>query len=188
MNARAVEDAARRLRELHREEWEDVALAVLTLALAIAATQVRPTVALPLLAGGGAAAVLAVRAFWRRWDLLDRLTFERDAHTIPEVRAEALKAATPESRQRLAQTIHRIVRGPGLALAGRVTAYVDELEELATELERAELVLDPACAVECVRLLTDGSESPLFNPSLPPQDVRSRVRQIRSGFERQLVV
>jgi len=34
----------------------------------------------------------------------------------------------------------------------------------------------------CKRLLTDFAESPLFNPALPPEEVRSRVRQIRAGF------
>ena len=34
-----------------------------------------------------------------------------------------------------------------------------------------------------MRLLTDLGESPLLNPTLPPEDLRSRIRQIRSGFE-----
>ena len=59
----------------------------------------------------------------------------------------------------------------------------EELEALACELEDEELALDPACAVACMRLLSDVSESPLLNPALPPELLRSRVRQIRSGFE-----
>jgi hypothetical protein len=59
----------------------------------------------------------------------------------------------------------------------------EELEALASELEDDELALDPACAVACMRLLSDLSASPLLNPALPPEELRSRVRQIRSGFE-----
>ena len=34
----------------------------------------------------------------------------------------------------------------------------------------------------CKRLLTDFVESPLFDPALPPEELRSRVRRIRAGF------
>jgi hypothetical protein len=37
--------------------------------------------------------------------------------------------------------------------------------------------------VACTRLLTDLEGSPLLNPALPPEELRSRVRRIRSGFE-----
>ena len=59
----------------------------------------------------------------------------------------------------------------------------EELEALARELEDDELALDRAFAVACMRLLSDVSASPHFNPALPPERLRSRVRQIRSGFE-----
>jgi hypothetical protein len=71
---------------------------------------------------------------------------------------------------------------PGLALGARITAAEEELEALASELDDAELELDPACALACMRLLSDLAESPLLNPALSPEELRSRVRQIRSGF------
>jgi hypothetical protein len=49
--ARAVEEAATRLRELRLEEWEDLGLA-LALGLAPVAAEVRPAFALPLFVGG----------------------------------------------------------------------------------------------------------------------------------------
>jgi hypothetical protein len=73
MYARALDDAGTRLSELRREEWADFGLATLALTLAIAATQVRPALAMPLFVGGVAAWALGIRARWRHWDLVDRL-------------------------------------------------------------------------------------------------------------------
>ena len=61
-----------------------------------------------------------------------------------------------------------------LAYRDRVILAVEELEALACELEDDELALDPACAVACMRLVSDVSESPLLNPDLPPELLRSR--------------
>jgi hypothetical protein len=58
----------------------------------------------------------------------------------------------------------------------------DELDALAAELEDDGLALDPVAAVACVRLLSDLPASPLLNPAAPVSDLRSRIRQIRSGF------
>ena len=66
MYARAVDDAAAHLRELRNEEWAEFALAALALGLSLAATQVRPALALPLFLGGVVVGVLGTRAFWRR--------------------------------------------------------------------------------------------------------------------------
>ena len=64
MHARAVDDAAAHLRELRNEEAE-FAPAALALGLSLAATQVRPALALPLFLGGVVVGVLGTRAFWR---------------------------------------------------------------------------------------------------------------------------
>ena len=85
MYARAVDDAGTRLRELRRDEWHDLALAGVALALAIGATAYAPSLALPLLIGGLAVGALGIRALWRRWDLVDRLADEPDAYAIAEV-------------------------------------------------------------------------------------------------------
>lgn len=179
MYARAVDDADSRLRELRHDEWERLGLGGLALGLAVVAAEVRPSLALPLFLGGLVVGVLGVTALWRRWDLVDRLAGERDAYVIPEVLAHALREATMERRHDFAVRIRGTLRGPvtpGLATAA------EELEVLASELDDGELALDPACAVACMRLLSDPAESPLFNPMLPPDELRSRVRQIRAGF------
>jgi hypothetical protein len=182
MYARAVDDASVRLHELRQEELQDFGLAALAFGLALAATQVRPAFALPLFLGGVAVGALAVRALWRRWDLVDRLAGERDAYVISDVLAYASRETTKERRQWFAAVIRSVVNQPGSAGVGRIQAAAEDLEGLASELEDEELALDPLCAVACARLVSDPGQSPLLNPALPPEELRSRVRQIRSGF------
>jgi hypothetical protein len=182
MYARAVDEAAARLRALRHEELEDLGLATLALVLAIVAAEVRPALAMPLFLGGLAVGALGVRALWRRWDLVERLAGERDAYVIPEVLAYASREATIDRRHSYAALIRSRLPQPGLVSDARMVAAADELESLAAELDDSALALDPAAAVACMRLLTDLGESPLLNPALPPEDLRARVRQIRCGF------
>ena len=72
---------------------------------------------------------------------------------------------------------------PGFPLAPRVAGAAEELVALASELEDEELALDPECAVRCLELLTNGTDSPLLNDLLPAEDVQVRIRQIRAGFD-----
>jgi hypothetical protein len=123
---------------------------------------------------------LGIRALWRHWDLLDRLADERDAFVIPEVRTFASRDATLERRHTFAALIHGHLKPP---LDPRLVAVADELDALASELENGELELDPARAIACLRLLSDPGESPLLDVSVPAEELSSRVRQIRSGFQ-----
>lgn len=182
MYARTVEDASARLHELRQQEIQDLVLAGVALGSAVAATQLLPTLALPLFIGGLTIGGLAVRALWRRWDLVDRLAGEPDAYAISEVHEYALRETTMERRRTFATLVRNILEEPGSACRPTGTDEADELEGLAADLEDEELELDPACAVACLRLLSDPTESPLFNPALPRGSLRSRVRRIRAGF------
>ena len=182
MYARAVDEASSRLRELRQEEFGDLGLAALSIGLALAATEVRPVFAMPLFLGGVVVGIRGMSALLRRWDLVERLAGERDAYVIPEVLAYAAREATVDRRHTSATLIRGQLQQTGMAHGDRVMLAAEELEALACELEDDELALDPACAVACMRLLNDVSESPLLNPALPPELLRSRVRQIRSGF------
>jgi hypothetical protein len=183
MYARAVDDAAERLGALRQEECGALGLAALALGLAVAVTQVHPQLALPLFLGGLGVGALGLRAVVLRWDLLERLAGERDALVIPEVRAYASREATIERRRTFAAMLRRNLSEPGRAGDQRLVAVADELDALAAELEDDELALDPVAAVACVRLLSDLPASPLLNPAAPVSELRSRIRQIRSGFE-----
>jgi len=157
-------------------------LAALMFGLALGASGLSPSLAVPLLVGALASTFLAVRAFWRRWDLLDRLTFDRDAYRIPEVGVLGGRSATMEARHVLSQSIRRLLEPTGYPYAARVRAEAEGLEALARELDDPTLVLEPACAVACKQLLTEPISSPLFNEALPADDAGVRVRQIRAGF------
>jgi hypothetical protein len=182
MNARAVDDAAARIGELRREEREDLGLAAFTLGLAVAFAVVYPPLALPLLLGGFAVGVLGLRALYRQWDLVERLSGDHHAHVISEVRKRAARESTAERRHVFAASIRSRLAQPWPDVAERVASVAPELEALASELDDDELELDPASAVACARLLEDFIASPLLNPDVPPDELRSRVRQIRSGF------
>jgi hypothetical protein len=182
MDARTIDNAGERLRELRQEEWEDLGLAAFALGLAVLAAHARPSLALPLFLGGIGLGALGLRALWRRWDLVERLSGERDAYVIPYVLAHAAREATLERRHASASVIRSALAEPGPGLEARVAAVAGELEALASDLDDPELVLDPGCAVACMRLLSDLEGSPLLNRALPPEELRSHVRQIRSGF------
>jgi hypothetical protein len=181
MYARAVEEAAVRLRELRREGWEDFALAGAAMALALAAAQAHHTLTVPLFIGSLVVGGLGVRALWRRWDLVDRLSGERDAHAISEVLDYASREATPERRRGYAASIRHTMR-ERLAHNPRIARVGDELEGLARELEDSELTLDPACAVACRRLLTNPADSALFDPAVSAEDLLASIRRIRFGL------
>lgn len=167
------------MHDLRLEEWEDGAVAVAAFGLAIAASAVRPALALPLFLGGLFVAGRAVVASLRRGELLDRLLDERDAYALPEVRGRAEEEASMINRRRLSRVIRARLE---LAVEPRFVANAEQLTELAKELVDPLLELDPACAVACSRLLSDPDRSPLINASLPAEDVGSRLVQIRSGF------
>jgi len=159
-----------------------LALAAVALGLALAATQIRPTFAIPFLLGGVVVGARGTMALWRRWDLVERLAGQQEAYVIPEVLARAARETTTERRHIYAARIRRELTETGLTYRARIVDSAEELEALAAELEDDELMLGPLSAVMCKRLLTDFVESPLFNPAFAPEDVRSRVRQIRAGF------
>ncbi|HEX5468457.1 MAG TPA: hypothetical protein VFW80_05370 [Gaiellaceae bacterium] len=178
MYGRAADDAAARLRDLRREEWEDFGVAGLALVGAVAATDVWPALAVPLFVGGLALAARGVWALWHRWDLVDRLAEEPAAYVIPEVLDYASREATRERRWTFAALIRARLSEPEI----NVQAVADELEALVAELEDDSLLLEPASAVACMRLLSDLGDSSLLDPAAPADELRSRVRRIRSGF------
>jgi hypothetical protein len=177
MYARAVEEGAARLRALRHEEWEDLGLGAAAVALAIAATQAWPELAVPLFVGGIVVGVRGVRAAWRRWDLVDRLAGYVDAYVIPEVLAYASRHASMERRR----TFASYLRCRLLTSDERIAAVAQDLEALARELEDESLALDPVAAIACMRLLSE-TDSPLLDPTASAEELRSRVLQVRSGF------
>jgi hypothetical protein len=182
MHARAIDDARARLRELRREEWQDLALAGTAFVLAVAATRGAPSLALPLLVGGMSLGVLGMRALWRRWDLVDRLAGEPDAYSIAEVLAYASREATMERRQTFAALIRQHLEPTPEGGVNRLEDATEDLAALADELDAESLLLSPACAVACWRLVSDPTQSPLLGHGPGRAPLRSTVGQIRAGF------
>jgi hypothetical protein len=180
--ARAVDQADARLRDLRLEERGELGLAAAALAASVVATEVFPPLVAPLFIGGLFVGALGARAMWRRWDLLERLSGDSDAHVIDEVRAFALREATMDRRRTFASLIRARLSDATLAGETRVFAVADDLEALAVDLEDDDLTLAPAAAVACMRLLSDVARSPLLNRELSTEDLRARVLQIRCGF------
>jgi hypothetical protein len=182
--ARAVDQADARLRDLRLEERGELGLAAAALAASVIATEVFPPLVAPLFIGGLFVGALGARAMWRRWDLLERLSGESDAHVIAEVRAFALREATMDRRRSFAALIRARLSDARLSGEFRVLAVADDLEALAVDLDDDDQALDPAAAVACMRLLSDVARSPLLNRELPTEDLRAGVLRIRCGFSR----
>ena len=185
MYARTVDEAAATLHSLKREQFEDLGLAAVVLALAVAAGEFYPALAIPLFLGGLFVGASGMKALWRRWDLVDRLAGERDAYVISDVRKYAMAETTMERRHEFAELIRLHVLEeedePDTAFQARVAG---KLEALVSELDDDTLELEPACAVACGRLLTDVAGRRLLDSSLSVDDLLSTVHQIRAGFVR----
>jgi hypothetical protein len=182
MYARALEEAEAQLGELHEDEVQRVALSAVALGGSLAATVLYEPLVLPLFVGGLALGVLGIGAIWRHWDLLDRLADERDAYSIPAVRSYAARDARMDRRLGHAAVLRSWVRQAARSADARILEVAGELEELARELENAELELDPACALACRRLVSDPTASPLLNHALPCDELDSCIARIRAGF------
>lgn len=180
MYARAVEEAAVQLRGLRHEQWGSLALGGSAVAGALAATQAWPALAVPLFVGGLVVGAGGVRAALRRSALLDHLAGDRDAYVISDVLAHASLEGTMDRRRTYAALIRRRLTEP--ALEPPIQDAAEELEALASDLVDEGLALDPACAVLCVRMLTDLVESPFLRAAAPRGELRSCVGRIRGGF------
>jgi hypothetical protein len=180
MNARAVEHAEGRLHELKALSIGGGALALGTFSAALAATQLHPELAVPLLLGAMTVALVAMRAFVRASLLVEDVAADTDALTIPEVRRYALRISAPERRRRLAASI-RSALDASHGDVPRVEANRDRLEELEAALLDERLALDPALAVALDGLSTRGWDT-FYGSTVPPDELRSSLQRILTGF------
>jgi hypothetical protein len=177
MYAGALQDAEAELAELRRDEQCRIALSAVALGASLVATAIFPPLVAPLLVGGLAIGVLGVLAFWRHWDLLDRLADDRDAYLIAEVLAYGAREARMDRRRDHAAMIRAWASCPD----ARAAELIDELADLADALEDDRLELDPASAMACRRFVSEPAVSPLFAGS-SGEDLRSALNRLRAGF------
>jgi hypothetical protein len=178
MDARTIERASIELQGLREAEWSRLGLGGAALGLAVMATSLAPSLAVPLFVGGLVVVAAGVRALWQHWDLVDRLAAERDAYVISEVRAYAAREATMGRRRAHAATIRSLLRSE-LPPTGVTAVVAEELEALARDLEDERLALDPASAFACARLL--GAAAPLHRLA-SVAELRATVVRIRAGL------
>jgi hypothetical protein len=185
--ARALDDAAERIRDKRRRVFESVLLAAACGLLTWLALGPRPALAYSLAAGAAFEALVALWALLSRRGLIARLALEPDAYAIPEVEAYGASITRPRQLAILARGIRSMVRDAlrpdSLYLGDRVIRYARELEAVARDLVAPGARVHPSSVARCRRLLTEAAESPLYNPKLPAEDIPQIVRRIRAGIE-----
>ena len=63
-----------------------------------------------------------------------------------------------------------------------MTLYSGQIELLANDLASPIAQIRPSSAAACLRLLTHASESPLYNPDVPAEELPAAIRRIRLGI------
>jgi hypothetical protein len=182
MHARALEEAWGRLREITRAIRDGaVLMAALTLSAAGLAPLSRPLGVALATAAVVEAVVLGVR-FMRRRQLLEHLALVPAAYEIPDVAEYGRKATRRRERERTAEAFGRILDdgggSPALWLPERVTALEIELRAVLDALRMAGSAVQPAAMIACRQLVTNPVRSGLYNPELPIEEVRMRLRAI----------
>jgi hypothetical protein len=175
VHTHALIEAETRLAELRRDELQQLGLGALALGASLAMTAAYEPLVAPLFVGGMAMWLLGIRSLWRRWDLVDRLADDRDAYVISAVSAYAARDARMDRRHANAASLRFWASQPD------VTEDLGELEQLARDLDDADLDLSPASAIVCRRLLTDPTVSPLLNASLAG-NLHDTIVEIERGF------
>ncbi len=187
MYAREVQRAAALLAAQRRRAFEAVGLAGGVGVLAVLASLFLPALLPALVAGAAAEALIALVAFSRRRGRIARLALDPVAYEIPEVERFGSRLTRPSERKKLARSIRSFLDEPhsvgAVYLPDRVAAYADELDALSRDL-LSPADVEPASMVACLRLLTEGAESPLYNPKLPAPELGAALRRIRSGIRR----
>jgi hypothetical protein len=188
--ARAVDEAAAKLRDRRRRALEAAALGAGSGLVAGGALDGSPRLTVALLAGAGFEVLVLVWAMVSRRCLIATLAVEPDAYSIPEVEAYGQGLTKLRQRRILAEGIRSMVKDafrPGsLYLGDRVARYARDLEAVARDLLSPAVRVHPVSIARCRRLLTEGSESPLYNPNVPEEELDGILRRIRAGMQREI--
>jgi hypothetical protein len=186
MHAAAL--AVDRLNHARRFSFDASVLAALTVVLAGVVWIVAPSALLPL---GVLTAIEGFAVVWARYaerDLIQRLAMEPFAEEIPEVRRYTRRLLRQAERDRLAASINSLIDNaklPGaVCLADRIGMFEEQLRRLAGELQTPAVQFQARSLVMCMRLLTQGAESPLFNSKVSVEQCRALMLRIQFGIVR----
>lgn len=189
MNARDVESAASDLACSRRRIREAVWLAVGCAVAGVASLPFESAVAVALGVGALAGGLFASMVFLARGHKIAQLALDPLAYGLSEVSQYAARLTGRLERERLADWIIEIVgeasRIPDTwYLASRVLRYADELRALSRELADPRVAIKPASAAAVHMLLTQAVYSPLYNPTLPDDELPLTIAKIRLGISR----
>jgi hypothetical protein len=182
--------AEARIATLKRRRRDSLEAAlVLSVAIVLAILWSQTTVA-ALLAGLVAALASAGLAHMTLSDLVAECALFAGMGSLPDVARRQSQLVAPERRHQLAVSLRKLAddRAP-TAVAGwpgspqvwiprRVTAARTRLLDLAWTLDRAERA-DPIAVARLEKLLRDGIFSPLYNPTVPAEELDVILRQLR---------
>ena len=188
MDLRAAEQAAESLDRNRQFLFHSLVLAAITLAATGAAAIWLQTATFPLAALTAIEIIVVMGAYYGQRDLIQRLALEPEASLVPAVRRYHQRLVRQPARDRLAASITSLIadsRQPyALCLSDRVALVEDQLRHVAKELATPEIPVQARSLVTCLRLLSHGVESPLFNPAVPIEQLHATLLRIRLGFGR----
>lgn len=186
MEMRAAELAAIRLERARRFLLHASLIAIASLAVTVVVSMHVPNAFVPLSVLTAGEGLVVMCAYYVHRDLIQRLALEPIAEDIPPVRRYRERLLRQSERDRLAACIISLIADaqlPGaFPLGDRVAQFEGELRMLAKQLATPGISVQARSMVICVRLLSRGTESPLFNPRLSSEHLRSTLLRIRFGI------
>ncbi len=140
-----------------------------------------------ILVGGGGLLVVWIFVTLQRASLIHDLAVEPQAYIVPDVRRFGARLVVEPGRSRIAASLDHVLANAGKPgtyyLADRVDACRDQIRALALAFRARASRIEPTSAATCRSLLTDAANSPLYNWTLPPQNLVSVLRRIRPGVK-----
>jgi hypothetical protein len=144
---------------------------------------------------GGLGAIVAGRILnLHRTEILDDILLSGFRHVGgPDVGRRAAELVTLRRRRQLAETLERFVEVASTNHPCSVPLHRPALREMAPKvheltarLREPQAKVEPSGMVLVRRLVTDGSESPIFAPVGPPRDLERALDRIHAelGYER----
>jgi hypothetical protein len=186
MHSTIAEATAGQLERAHRFFFNALVLAGVSLIGTGASLVLMPSVAAPIAFLTFLECLVAACAYYSSLDLLQQLAAEPHAQAIPAVQIYRAKVVRQSHRNRLAASIDSLIsdsQTPGSCCLGdRVHLVEDQLRAISSDLATPEVPVHSGSALMCVRLLTAGAESPLFNPNLTVEQLRATLLRISYGI------
>jgi hypothetical protein len=163
-------------------------IAVLTVVAAVVASLWFRAAAVPVGALAAGEGFVVMCAHYVHRDVLQRLALDPTVTDISAVQQYREGLLRQPSRDRLAASINSLLADARLphafCLTDRVTLVEEQLRLLARELATPEVSVQARSFVACLRLVSHGVESPLFNPGLPVEQLHATLLRIQFGIRR----